>query len=199
MMHDYILKNHFKGWKETKKKKKTTHILSTEKGAGRKSTTLLSSAQCWSPWSCSIPHSWSHSVLRLLYVLFSGGSKGHKSQPIVMSISTQPQGTAVDIYEGTCLKVQEEPEFSSQGERGGCELFIYRKGTVCSLFHEQGSYRWPNRKVKTKTAEKQPVKHQQLGSMAKQTKPIWRSMHISLFSQISGSSGRGNPCYIGSQ
>lgn len=198
MMHDYILKNHFKGWKETKQKKKK-HILPTEKGAGRKSTTLLSSAWCWSPWSCSIPHSWSHSGLRLLYVLFSGGNEGHKSQPIVMSISTQPQGITVDIYEGTSLEGTRRTRIFFPGrERRMWTVYLQKRHRVL-LVPWARLRSVTKQKSENKNCRKTTVKHQQLESMAKQTKPIRRSMHISLFSQISGSLGRGNPCYIGSQ
>lgn len=105
MMHEYILKNHFKGWKETKQKKKTH---STEKGAGRKSTTLFSLLLD----AGHRDHAAGNQLLFLESLWFEtsfmyyslGKVKGKKSQPIVMSISTQPQGTGVDIYEGTCLK-----------------------------------------------------------------------------------------------
>lgn len=84
-----------------------------------------------------------------------GETKGTNLNPSSCPSLPNPKGLQWIYMREPPWKVQEEPEFSSQGERGGCELFIYRKDTVCSLFHEQGSDQWPNRKVKTKIAEKQ--------------------------------------------
>lgn len=41
------------------------------------------------------------------------------------------------------------------------------------------------------------MKHRQLRSKTHQTKATWRSVHVSLVSQINSALGRGNPCYVG--
>lgn len=83
-----------------------------------------------------------------------------------------------------------------RGEDVNC---LFTEKTLCAPCSVSNDHVSDQTSENKNSVEKQPVKHQQLQFKTKQTKPMWRSMHVSLVSQINGSLRKRNPCYVGPQ